>query len=853
MLAVSSAAAGPPVSHEFNDDGLSDYPVTVIGYDEVTPASGAARMWSGASKAIIDTIVPTDTNTLFGWSVASAGDFDGDDFDDLLVGEPLWGSPGPAGVGFEGRVRVFSGADSTELFAVSGPFAETGLGRAVAGIGDWDGDGVPDIAASGWDMEDTDGDGVGDVPTGVVYVFSGADGSVIADVYEPNAGPWFGYGLFGLGDITGDGLADIAVVDRGYTHPNGATGRVLIFAGQADPISLTALDAHRVIVNDDILLRGFAAQIDTMHPDLWLAEPTLQIISLTKGESGGVNEAQSRIDIVMTDGQVTGTKGFEPTLVLAGDVNLDGRVDAQDLAESISQLGTDPQATGVMPIADMNEDGIVDALDIALLLESYGDETDIYTGLWDGSRLLAVVASSSGFGSVGTGPGGGSLGEGPGPSPWGNCERGDLPPDQGGPGILPALLRGDRSANCSVCPDCDEPDPGECYECDKAGTIVGGEITAVVQEPNPGQAAGQPLPGQTVCFEWEPFTVEGRMKKCKASCGDEGTECQVTMTVGDSWVIEKKDPDTGEWDEENPVKSSAQGDQPCITGAVCEEYRFVLTSTGVPEVDRCEELLPVEKVKEVQFVEFTLDWECVSEIPSNRRRSTIGIGESVKIWVAEPDAGQAEWEFTSNIEPLVNQNGRYIRITRPGVGKVSATINGCKRTIPFTAIAPSKLNYTKCPNIMFHTQGLIDLRYALWLDLDPDSVFFYAVEVREVPGPATNITGDFLLINPPSQLDHNNTGASWFPEADNVVRGGNADFAGLGPVLPGNGGFDWVIPIQVRVRQTDDDWIDIGTILQTFRLDDLCLTIAKDGNSHTACRDDPTYTQDWDNLQCPPD
>ena len=832
---IGLAAASPPVSHDFNADGINDFPVSITGFDAATPRSGAARLWSGASKAIIETIVPTDTNTLFGWSLGSAGDLNVDGSDDIVVGEPLFGPNGS----LAGRVRVYSGANGAELLSLVGPYPETGLGRYVAGIGDWNGDGIPDIAASGWYIDDVDEDGVGDHPVGVVFIFSGADGSILADIFDPDATALFGYSVFGLGDITGDGLADIAVVDRGAEGIGGATGRIHIFAGTSLPVALTIDDAHRTIVNDDTGIRGFGAQIDVMHPDVWLSEPTLQIISLVYGSSGGVNQAASLIDIYRTDGQITGTKGIRPTLVLAGDVNLDGKVDALDLAESISQLGTNPQALGVMPIADLNDDEVIDILDVALLLESYGEETDIYQGLWDGSRLLAVVAGASGFGSVGVGPSGGAWGEAPGPRPIGDCNYATWPPDLG-LSLLPALLRTDRAVNCATCPTCEEP-PQECYECDKAGKIVGGTITV-----NPEQ----PKPGDTVCFTWEPFSVEGRIRKCKPGCGPEGTECPIELSPGESWVIEKKNATTGAWEV---IKSSEDpgNPQPCTMQEACAEIRFRLTSSPIASVDQCEALAAVEKVKEVQFAEFTLDWECFATIPTNRRRSTIGIGEEVKIWIVEPEAGPAEWEVTPNVEMTVTQDGRYISIRRPGEGKVTVTINGCKRTIPFTAIAPSKVNYTKCPRLVFHTQGQIDLRYANWMDLDPDSVSFYAVEFREVSGPATNITGVFLT--PPASTLYHNAGPSLVPDEDNVVRGGNVDLVGLGPVPPGAGGFDWVIPLQARVVGTSDDWIDIGTVLQTFRLDLLCLTVAKDNGSHTACRDDPTTSPNWDDPQCPPE
>ena len=633
---------------------------------------------------------------------------------------------------------MFSGADGSELLAVVGPHAQTGLGRYVAGIGDWDGDGVPDIAASGWYIDDVDEDGVGDHAIGAVFVFSGADGSLLADLFDPDATALFGYSVFGLGDITGDGLADIAVVDRGADGIGGATGRIHIFAGTPQPVALTIDDAHRTIVNDDTGIRGFGAQIDVMHPDVWLSEPTLQIISLVYGSSGGVNQAASLIDIYRTDGQITGTKGIRPTLVLAGDINLDGKVDALDLAESISQLGTDPQALGVMPIADLNDDGVIDVLDVALLLDSYGDETDIYEGLWDGSRLLAVVAGSSGFGSVGVGPSGGAWGEAPGPRPSGDCNYATWPPDLG-LSLLPALLRADRAVNCATCPTCEEPTQ-ECYECDKAGKIVGGEITV-----NPEQ----PKPGDTVCFTWEPFSVEGRIRKCKPGCGPEGTECPIEMAPGESWVIEKKNATTGAWEV---IKSSTDpgNPQPCTMQEACAEIRFRLTSSPLAAVDRCEALASVEKIKEVQFAEFTLEFECLAITPTNRWRTTIGVDESVEV-AAFPSGTVVDWyvHIDGVVGPPAHYQGPYITFTAPpeagSVTVVAVSPAGCQRIVPFNVIEPNGIRLTKFGGI--HLPFQPSAGFCAHITVLPQSVSFtHNVRIRE--GLATYVaTGEFDIFN----------------------------------------------------------------------------------------------------------
>src|SRR5262245_26214479 len=53
------------------------------------------------------TIIGGASRTRFGESVANAGDLDGDQFDDLLVGEPLYDDVANARLG---RVCVYSGA-----------------------------------------------------------------------------------------------------------------------------------------------------------------------------------------------------------------------------------------------------------------------------------------------------------------------------------------------------------------------------------------------------------------------------------------------------------------------------------------------------------------------------------------------------------------------------------------------------------------------------------------------------------------------------------------------------------------------------------------------------------------------
>lgn len=789
------AVAAPPVSHDFNADGSNDYPVSVTGYDPVSPVNGAARIWSGATKAIIDTIVGSDANTLFGWSIGSAGDLDGDGFDDLIVGEPLWGPNGS----LQGRVRVFSGQDSSVLLTATGPFLETGLGRYVAGIGDWNGDGVPDIVSSGWDIADLNADGVGDDPVGIVFVLSGVDGSVLAEIFEPTGTELFGYSVFGLGDITGDGLADIAVVDRGAegVPASGATGTLYIFTGRAQTGSLSVTDAHRTILNDDPTLRGFAAHVDTMHPDLWLDEAVLQIISLTTNEVGGPNEAETAIAIRKANGQVVGTKGVRPTLVLAGDVNLDGKVNALDLQASIAQLGTNPQAIGVMPLADLNADNIVDTHDVVLLLQDYGGETDIYEGLWDGSRLLFTVGANAGFGDLGGigGIGGPISGEfGPGRRPIDNCLR-DIPANNG-PSLLPWLLRQDARANCGGgnCP------PG-CMVCEDNGSLSGGSVTA-----NPPQ----PLVGQPFTFTASGVNDSGGSKKC--DCG-EGSAQVPAVTPTYAWCLVQRNQD-GSWPD--PPPSGA----PCwkggettdpILGTACAEYRAYFQAFASRDCAPD----PIIISGDANVADFQLEIICQADwLPTDRTR--IGIGESVKI---KANSGpnnpvMVAWQIITNGNYQPWTAGYELDFTAPMVEPeqtTSITINAlsassCLRTITFTVVPPKDVRFTYRPGLDYHVASIASAGMGLCVTILPEDVSFTGLIVGEGSCQPTKQTGVFTQF--PNNYPHPAWPDDVLVESHNKIPA-NFDFPHFAihplPIFgyDVNSEFEWPIPWIYRINPSD--------------------------------------------------
>ena len=116
-----------------------------------------------------------------GSCLATMADLNGDGVADLLAGVPhhIAEPNTDAAIVNAGEAFVFSGKDGGVLFTLTDPTAEEDgkMGVAVAGLGDVDADGVPDLLV-GVPGKDIGGeDGLSDVR--LAYVFSGKTGQVI--------------------------------------------------------------------------------------------------------------------------------------------------------------------------------------------------------------------------------------------------------------------------------------------------------------------------------------------------------------------------------------------------------------------------------------------------------------------------------------------------------------------------------------------------------------------------------------------------------------------------------------------------------------------------------------------------
>lgn len=191
---------------DVNADGYADVVAGAFGVD----VAGAAYVFSGVDGSVVHTHTGNGQYFLeaFGSSVAGCGDLDGDGQAEVLIGSHDSGSPGYA--------KVYSGADGSELYSYTAP--TNGLfGSAVDGGQDADGDGVGDLLV-GYPNTPLLGDG-----SGLVFLYSGADGSLLREFKGTLPAQYFGGTLGFAGDVDGDGRADLVGGSAPFIGPCGTT------------------------------------------------------------------------------------------------------------------------------------------------------------------------------------------------------------------------------------------------------------------------------------------------------------------------------------------------------------------------------------------------------------------------------------------------------------------------------------------------------------------------------------------------------------------------------------------------------------------------------------------------------
>ena len=267
----------------------------------------------------------------FGASVDTAGDVDGDGVEDFIVGAHKFGGASTnkdgrgdfavavQNYGTNPKVIVFAGKDASRIKEIIQPSTWLGFAaEAMAGVGDVNRDGFPDLAVGAYRANSS---------AGLVGVFSGKDWSLIYTFKGSAADDRFGSAVAGLGDINADGHVDIIVGatqwisstshGKGYARVfSGKTGKVL-FMIRGDAKS----DHFGGDVNcaGDVNRDGIPDFIVGAQQPLPLAGGYARVFS---GKTGSVLHTFKGVPVTSGTGSRMGT-----AVCTAGDVDADGHGD----------------------------------------------------------------------------------------------------------------------------------------------------------------------------------------------------------------------------------------------------------------------------------------------------------------------------------------------------------------------------------------------------------------------------------------------------------------------------------------------------------------------------------------------
>ena len=439
---------------DVNGDGYDDLIIGASGADPNGNRSGGETyvIYGGASApgtgGVLDLsgldgtngfiLTGIDRDDLSGTSVSSAGDVNGDGYDDLIIGadqaDPNGDNSGETYVIYGGAnapgtggVLNLSDLDGTNGFIIAGIDARDRSGRSVSSAGDVNGDGYDDLIIGAQDADPNGGSGAGE--TYIVYggatgteslVPVTALGTAAADNFTGNAGD-DNFTAIATDDVVHGGAGDdnISVTALDFAAIDGGTGADrLVLDGAGLALDLTGAGHAGVDSVEVFDLSGTGANS--------LVLDALAVFDVTEEREGGVasldvlGDADDRVDLSGSNFALTGTAtedgvtynvyrdgnaqlrietGVMVTLAATGsqsarfktDAKIDTKTDtgidpvADPRTDTRTDPGTDPESGTRLDEALMNSDSLMNN-------DPWNNNlwgNDLWDGLWaDGVRSL---------------------------------------------------------------------------------------------------------------------------------------------------------------------------------------------------------------------------------------------------------------------------------------------------------------------------------------------------------------------------------------------------------------------------------------------------------------------------------
>jgi uncharacterized repeat protein (TIGR01451 family) len=400
---------------DVDGDGYDDILIGAPYYTDVYTGEGRVSLYYGSSSGIVTSTVWTTTGDMsdanFGFSVAGAGDVNGDSFADFLVGAPTFAN----GNVNEGQVSLYYGSSSgvtASPWTIEGNSSNTKLGYALDSAGDVNNDGYDDILLGGPEYRNTE------LREGYAAVYLGSSSGISSTTpvwsYESNeTSAFFGRTVAGVGDIDGNGYDDIAVAAHQHTGDLDFEGGVYLFSSSASGIALTPTWQIEGDVAYGKLGEKVAAAGDVNndgYDDLLVSSIELGQVRVYYGSASGLGSIQDWYIQSNNSGD-----GLGSSVAAIGDANNDGYDDiliglpqANGYGQAFGYYGS---ANGPSGLADWTAEGDQADAHLGLVVADAGDvNNDGYDDLMvsapefdDGGtnngKLFVYYGNSSGINS----------------------------------------------------------------------------------------------------------------------------------------------------------------------------------------------------------------------------------------------------------------------------------------------------------------------------------------------------------------------------------------------------------------------------------------------------------------------
>ena len=392
----STGYGGVSGAGDIDGDGYADIIIGASGYNLIDQ-NGNAMLSAGIALVHMGKADGPDIGNMaealgtagyyLGYSMADAGDVNGDGYADVIAGTYLY-DPSDGGTGTinnAGAAFLFlgtaSGLDTASPVGIMGDHKDSLFGYSVSGAGDVNGDGCDDIVIGApWYhmVDDTYApllDDLGDPITypdgstmynnGAAFIYHGCANASGPDTTTPSTtilskqgNNQFGRPVASAGDVNGDGYDDVVIVSPYYSHLDvdgwqiDNMGAAILYLGSA-----SGIDKNNPIVfmgtqdgsGEDTQASGAGDVNGDGYDDLIVGQPYFDGLGVdgnTVAEAGaaflylgGPTGPDPGSPIMMNGELVQATFGH--SVSTAGDVNSDGYADLMIGSEFMDAIGVD--------------------------------------------------------------------------------------------------------------------------------------------------------------------------------------------------------------------------------------------------------------------------------------------------------------------------------------------------------------------------------------------------------------------------------------------------------------------------------------------------------------------------------